>query len=380
MKKRFIVYALIAFLAGFFITACGSDSSAPPVIPDLPIEQTPLPTPDDPPPAPGSPGQVTYNLTLSDSSGVGFSNGTTYNHFMDGHVTHIAPGVFTVNDLICQVDTFGAVISTTQLPAIPEAVAIAGGGADIWTFEAIPPVYAAANGGMYDDYTRVWLDYSESGMWVNNNYRVTSAVSTASGDVIAYDTLNRTVTVTDAVVTHYATQDGILIHSVNTVTRRGTVRTADGDYPIAWATNYFNGADEWLESGGAWYSWNGYIWNATDGLREQESDLTAFINISRPVVIGAGTRMDASLNRTYWIEANTGWLWMYTPAMDALDTVVRLYVADGERSTGIIHAADMEPLIISDTLFYTFEGAIWRYDFASGINGPFVAGKKVRGM
>ena len=386
---RILAYTLIIFFIGF-IAACGSDAPAPPVIPDLPTEPAPLPTPDDPEPTPPptpdnpDPGPVTYNLILSDDSGVGFSNGTTYNHFMDGHVTHIAPGVFTVNDLIYQVNQYGAVISTTQLPAVPEAVAIAGGGADIWTFEHIPPVYAAANGGMYDDYTRIWLNYSESGLWVNNNWIATRAVSTASGDVIAYDTLNRRYTQTDTIQAHYAAQDGILIHTVDTVTRRGTVRTADGDYPVAWATNYFNGADEWLESGGAWYSWNGYIWSVADGLQEQASDLTAFINWTNPVVIAAGTRVDASLERTYWIEANTGWLWMYTPAMDTLEQSVRLYVADGERSTGNIHAAEMEPIIISasntDTLYYTFEGAIWRYDFASGINGPFVAGKKVRRM
>lgn len=364
MKKRFIIYALIAFLAGFSITACGSNVTTTPA----PIINTP-----DPEPAPD-----TYTLILYDSSGIGFSNGTGYNHFMDGHVTPISAGTFSVDDIIYEVDALGTVISKVQLPAIPSAVAVTA--SEIWTFETIPAVWAAANGGMYDEYTQIWQGYSEYIPWYNTRFEVTAAKSTASGDVIAYDILGIPITVTDAVTTHYAAQDGILIHTVDAVNRKGQVRTAAGDYPVAWSTNNFNSAKQWIEIAGAWYSWNGYRWNVVDGLTEGDTALADFVNWTLPVVISAGVRMDASLERGYWIEANTGWLWMYTPDMDTLEQVVRLYVADGERMTGINHAADMEPQILDGILYYSFEGAIWRYGFDSGINGMFVAGKKVRGM
>lgn len=368
--KRYIILTIIAIL---LLMACGSGSTTV----NVPPISIPAVLPIEPPPTPDS-GPVIYSLILYDSAGIGFSNGVTYSHFMNGSTVPVSPGRFAVNDIIYTVDNLGMIISETQLPAIPSAVTISG--ADIWTFETIPPEYAALNGGMNREYTRVWLNYSERGAWLDRQWTATRAVSTLSEDVIAYDTLNRMYTMTGPEVPHYAAQDGIFIHSVDAVNRTGRIRTDTGNYPISWTTNYFNGADEWLESNGSWYSWNGYIWNATDGLQEQASALTDFINWTNPVIIAAGTRMDASLERTYWIEANTGWLWMYTASMDRLEQVVRLYVADGERLTGINHAKGMDARIISDTMYYTFEGAVWRYDFGSGINGPFIAGKKVRRM
>lgn len=379
--KRSIAVLIILLVFSVFM-ACGSDTTTPTTPPPIP---TPPPAPTElpvqPPPAPGA-APITYDLMLYDSAGVGFSNGVTYSHFMNGIIVHVGPSMFAVDDIIYEVDAFGNAVATTQLPAIPSAVALSD--PDMWTFETIPPAYAAANGGLSREYTRIWRNYIEQGIWLDRQWTATRAVSTLSGDVIATDTLNRLYLVTGPEAPHYASEDGIFIHTVDAANRTGKIMTDAGNYNISWSTNYFNGADEWLELEGAWYSWNGYRWNAADGLTEQDTALTDFINWTRPVVIAAGTRMSAALERGYWIEANTGWLWEFTPAMDRLETVIRLYVADGERVTGIAYAADMEPKIIStlgvDVLYYTFEGAIWRYDFASGINGPFIAGKKVRGM
>ena len=379
--KRSIAVLIIALTFSVF-TACGSGAAAPTTPAPIPTPTPPpIVLPVEPPPVPGA-APVTYDLLLYNSAGVGFSNGVTYSHFMNGIVAPVGPSMFAVDDIIYEVNAFGATVATTQLPAIPSAVAISG--PDIWTFETVPPEYAALNGGLSREYTRVWLNYIEQGSWLDRQWTATKAVSTLSGDVIAYDTLNRLYTITGPEVPHYASEDGIFVHTVDVVNRTGKVMTGAGNFNISWATNYFNGADEWLELGGSWYSWNGYRWNVADGLTEQDTALADFINWTRPVVIAAGVRMDAALERGYWIEANTGWLWEYTPAMDRLETVLRLYVADGERVTGIAHASDMEPQIIStlgrDVLYYTFEGQIWRYDFGSGINGPFIAGKKVRRM
>jgi len=364
--KRLILITLALTL----LIACGGDTTVSTATPPAYLPVQPAPLPGDTP--------VTYSLLVYDSTGAGFSNGTTYSHFINGIITPVGPSLFAVDDILYTVDNLGATISTTQVPAIPSAVIISG--PDMWTLETIPAAYAAANGGMNREYTRVWLNYTEQGTWLDRQWTATHAVVTLSGDIIAYDTLGRLYTITGTETPHYAADAGIFVHSVDPANRIGKIMTGAGNHNISWSTNYFNGADEWLDIEGAWYSWNGYRWNVADGLTEQDTAMSAFINWTNPVIIEAGTRMNAALERGYWIEANTGWLWEYTPAMDRLETVMRIYVADGDRNTGILYAAVMDPRIVQDVLYYTFEGQVWRYDFGSGINGPFVAGKNVRGM
>ncbi len=360
--KRLILITLAITL----LIACGDTT----VTPRATLPDQPAPEPGDPP--------VPYSMLVYDSDGAGFSNGTTYSHFINGIITPVAPSMFTVNDVLYNVDLFGAVVSTIQLPAMPSAVTLSG--PDIWTLETVPAAYAAANGGLNREYTRVWRNYIEQDAWLDRQWTATHAVSTLSGDIVATDTLGRLYTITGPETPHYAAQDGIFVHSVDAVNRTGRIMTDTGNHNIAWSTNYFNGADEWLELEGTWYSWNGYRWNAADGLTELDTAMATFINWTRPVIIEAGTRMDAALERGYWIEANTGWLWEYTPAMDRLETAVRLYVADGARNPGVAYAAVMDPQIVQDELYYTFEGQVWRYDFGSGINGPFVASKSIRAL
>ena len=124
--KRLIITIIIAMMFAAFI-ACGSDSITPPAIF---------------PPEPNPAASVEYSFLVFDSVGAGFSNGITYSHFMNGTITPVAPGLFAVDDMLYGVNAFGNTVSTTQLPASPSAVALQG--ADIWTFETIPPAYAAA--------------------------------------------------------------------------------------------------------------------------------------------------------------------------------------------------------------------------------------------
>ena len=387
--KRLTIITLL--LTAFFLAACGSDSTTPAPIPTPIINMPapdPEPAPEPPPPAPvintpdPEPAPPIFSLMVYDAAGAGFSNGTIYQDWRIGKVTPAGPGLVAVDDILYTVDAQGNEVSAVQLPAIPSVVALSG--TDIWTFETIPVDYAAANGGMFKEYTRLWLNYAESGTWLDRQYVVMRAVTTLSGDVVAYDTLIRPYTVTGPEAPHYASEGGIFVHSVDAVARTGRIMTDTGNFNISWATNFFNSANQWLEINGAWYSWNGYIWNATDGLAESATAMTDFLISPVPYVIEVGTRVEASLERGYWIEANTGWLWRYTPETDTLEQATRLYVMAGTRADGALIGKAMEPQIIdmagNDSLYYVYDGYVWRYDFVSGINGPFMADKKVRGL
>jgi len=337
------------------------------------IEYVNSPIPDPPPPP------TIKTLVIYNGTGYGTSEGEYYYHGDKGHITYIGNGNIVVDDLLYELDQYGEILTSYRIPCIPDAVTISG--QDVWSFEVIPPESAGDMGALYRTYTRVWKNNNEHGDWYLNEWEVTGAVTTESGEVVASSTVGALYPQTTSVAVAYAGQDGLLIHSNNIVATSSIIRT-DQDYQVNFTTNYFLSANQWQKSGGIWYSWNGYTWSETYGLTEQANVLTAFIvsGANPPYVIAAGERLEHNETVLYWIECNTGWLYRFTPSLDRLEQIMRLYNGSGDRIDGTNAAKVINPVMTDTALYFEYETVIYKYEFTSGLINSFAAGVTVWGM
>lgn len=245
-----------------------------------------------------------------------------------------------------------------------------------WMIELIDPDTAFSLGGLRKDYSQPYFKGVAVGHWSANQWKTEDLIETISGDVIAIDQAGNFHSLTEINGINYAKK--ILIHDFDAVARTAIIEH-DSAYSVSWETNYFNGAKDWLELDGVWYSWNGY---------ELETDLTEYanalwdfnLNVSvlvpdlqsgqNPTVIGAGV-YDGSL---YWIECGTGQLYKFTPENNALEAVNRLYIGDGLRLTGLSYRDSLKPVIIGGDLYFNESGSVWKLDLESGVVGLFFGG------
>jgi hypothetical protein len=371
-----IMKNLILIIAILILTACGGGGSS-----DAPTVYLPPPPPPITEPEP-EPEIKPHTIIISDGFEVGTSDGEYYYKFADGHAVNARDGFLVVNDILHGIDETGESIISQRLPVAPDAIAI---GASTWSFETIDPATAYSLGALRKPYTRIWRNGDEYGMWWNNQYQVVTAVVTASGDIATKDTLGKWRSTTEnGLDVKYAGHGGLLIHSQDTVNRRANIRTAEGDYRVAHNMNYFFAADQWLESDGVFYSWNGYTWDGS--LSEYATALQDFIQpgANSPVIVAAGTREEHSETVLYWIDCSNGWLYRYTPSIDRLEQVFRLYSGSGDRLDGVNCAKIINPVIAGaggdENLYYDYLGTIYKFNFADGMNTSFAAGVTVWGL
>lgn len=383
---KYLTIILILFLA-----ACGNEKTKeiitvietvteivtpPPPPPEIITITETVNTVVDPPPPP-TPSIKT--LVIYNGTGYGTSDGEYYYHGQKGHITYAGDSMVAVDDILCELDQYGEVLTSYRLPCVPDAVTISG--QDVWSFETIIPEDAAAMGAMWKTYTRVWKNNYEHGDWFLNEWEIAGAVTTLSGDVVATSTVGAKYPQTDDLAIAYAGQDGLLIHSNNIDATNSIIRT-DQDYPVNFSFNYFLSARQWQKSEGIWYSWNGYEWSESYGLAEQANALTAFIvsGADPPLVVSAGTRIEHNETVLYWIECNTGWLYRFTPSLNRLEQVTRLYAGSGDRIDGVNAAKVISPIMTETALYFRYEGTTYKYNFTGGIISSFASGVTVWGM
>jgi hypothetical protein len=362
---RILIYILLLLL----LTACGSSES--PTYINSPAQ--PQPEPD--PPA------VVHNLIVSDGTDIYTSDGTDLFLFGTGQAANAQDGFISIDDILYGIDDTGSETISQRLVTTPSAIAI---GADTWIFENIDAATAYSMGGMYKNYVRIYQNSDIYSEWYLNQWEVVDAFITESGDVIAIDTVGKLRNIKNqSLAVSYARHNGLMIHSTDVNTHRSTISTVDGDFRVAYQYNYFFGANQWLWSDDTvlWYSWNGYTFDGLD-LHEMETSLQSFISTSgaAPVVVAAGTRVEHSETVLYWIECNDGWLYRYTPSLDRVEQVARLYMGDGDRLYGVNCAKVIKPILADGALFFTWSGSVWKYDFNSGSVSSFVTGAEVWGM
>jgi hypothetical protein len=359
MKTALNIFLIIAL---FLFTACGGGGS------------TVILPPTAPPPEPDPTPETSRTIFVYDNQApeIGTSDGEFYYELAQEKAANARSGFISIGDILHGIDDTGESIISQRLPTAPNKIAISG--QDIWCFKNI---HDAMSGR---DYTEIWLNNSQYGNWTDNRYTVAEAIVTDSGDIIVLDTGGKYRNILEpAMVVNYAGHGGILIHSIDVATHRANI----DDTRVAFSTNYFFGAKQWVEADGVYYSWNGYTWDGTT-LTERATIMHEFVTswwADRPVLVPVGSRIEHGEAVTYWIECNTGWMYRHTPSIDSLEVVARLYQGSGDRSDGLAARGEIKPVLVSgydgDNLYFGWDGTIWKYNFNDALVSSFAAGVEI---
>ncbi|MCK5616378.1 hypothetical protein KAR91_81705, partial [Candidatus Pacearchaeota archaeon] len=140
-------------------------------------------------------------------------------------------------------DESGEIVSQETLIVEPDFIT------GDWIIENIPPADAQAGGALFKDYSRIYFQGAEQGNWFMNQWVATDLVQTISGDVVAVAGNNYHPLTAVTGINH---AKNLLIHTFDSVNRTAIIET-NGVYAVSWATNYFNGAKDWLFLNGIFY-------------------------------------------------------------------------------------------------------------------------------
>ena len=229
-----------------------------------------------------------------------------------------------------------------------------------WVVENIEPDQALEMGALRKDYTRVFNEGSEVGLWFFNQFKTDNLKKTNTGEIIAIS--GGSYYSVSSEVNNINHADKLLIYDYDAVNRTALI---DGEF-VSWQSNYFNSAKQWLQYGGTWYSWNGYEFD--NDLRENANSLWSWNDGIKPVDVLAPTVIAVGVDQffTYWIECNTGWLVAHLPLFDQITPVFRLYQGDGLRMSGIYKSASLKPFLDNGVLYFNDWG-LRKIDLGTGI-------------
>ena len=76
----------------------------------------------------------------------------------------------------------------------------------------------------------------------------------------------------------------------------------------------------------------------------------------------------------YWLECNSGFIFEYNPATDALNQKWRIYTGNGTHDTGIAKRDSLKPLLSGDKLYFSNDGCIYSLGMITGMINIFYAG------
>ncbi len=313
---------------------------------------------------------VTYDgTTLRGFDGIGWYD------LLSGNIVEAKNNYFISDQsgfpVLYGLDSMGAIVSEQSLTMIPKAALKASNG-DVHLCEYIDPTTAGQLGAMPRDYSRIWINGVESGNWFNNQYICDEFLQTSSGDILIKDTLGRYYGVP---AVGFAKHGGLLIYNEDVFARTSQFKT-NFSYNEAWGFNYATSTNSrnWQFADGNWYNANGYIWDELLGLREQATIMQAWNapNPEAPVLISVGTELYFGETVLYWLECNTGWVYRYVPSVDRQDQVVRLYVGDGIRQSGLAISRVINPFLLDGQIYFTNAGSLNKADINTGVVSVFV--------
>jgi hypothetical protein len=304
------------------------------------------------------------SIALYTSAELKFYNGNISSWFI-GKTARAASRIYSAGNVLYYLNADGSTNTSYNLVTTPDFIRV--NGTDKWIIKKIDPVTAQSLGAQYKHYTRVYLNSTEYGFWANRQFECDD-VAIVDGELYAHGTTGgwRHITGSNTNILH--AQDGLVIYGVNTVNHIGYIN----DVYVSWSTNSLNGASQWQKSGTIWYSQNGYSFDGStlveDGL--VMSELRSIQN----VVIAAGVRNENSEDVLYWIDCATGWVIRHVTSTNQRSNHVRLYVGDGDSTTGIYYKALLKPCLAGDKLYFIFDAQIYVYDFTSGLTSHFTSG------
>lgn len=282
-------------------------------------------------------------------------------------------GVYSSENVLYYLNEYGQTIDADNLVVEPDFIRIIDG--DIYIIENIPPEDAFAQGALYKNYTKIYLNNVEYGNWLTRDYKIIKTV--VSNDELygqietgAWYHLNGLLTDINIA------QEDLAIYDYDTDTKTAKIN----NIPVSWITNFMNSAKYWLKSDEIWYSQNGYTFDGAT-LTEDGSILTdwriaPFLTgyTDAPWMISAGRRWENGEYVLYWIECNSGWVIRFVPSSNQQTLFIRIYTGDGERTTGVYYKDLLKPIIIENHLYFIYDAQTYRYNFTTGLTGHFASG------
>lgn len=372
--KGFLIDILIGFLLGAVImliigfSGCSEDGTNVIVTdpnPGPPIVDPPLPDPDN----------ELVQIALYTGTSIMFYDGDVIWTWKTGNITRTDSGIYTHENLIYELNEYGQTLDSKYLVAIPDYSQIDDDG-NIWLSKTVPPEEAFGLGALYKDYTKIYKNADEYENWFEREYKTSDLISLNNDLFTKSDTDKYYHIDGDKTDIRIAFNKGFACYNYDSGLHMATI---DG-IEIDWITNYMNNANYWIESGGVWYSQNGYTWNGSV-LNENGSIMTEWRTApyltgytEAPVLISAGNRYENSEYVLYWIECNSGWIIKYIPSINQMSLFVRLYTGDGLRTTGLLYQNLLKPIIAENNLYFIFDANVYRYNFESGLTGHFTSG------
>lgn len=270
---------------------------------------------------------------------------------------------FTDGDMKVFYDDYGAMAATESFDVSADHIL------DDWSIIDVSPDVAYANGALYKWYSAIYFQGVEQGHWSTNKWKTAEIIKTLSGDYIAIDDTKNYHPLSSVINNiNYARE--LLIRDYDAANKQATIETDTQSVTVAWLTNYFNGAKDWMFLNGVWYSWNGYEF---DGLLTENANAMWGFNIGdHPIVLPYGQyptiiRAGTYNNALYWIECNKGVVYKYTPADDEILPLFGIYSGDGYKTTGLAMRDTIKPEIIGNELFVTLENAVNKINLDNGI-------------
>ncbi len=362
----FAIGAIIFIIIG--VAGCGDDGTHVIVTdPDTgpPVVDPPLPDPENEP----------VQIALYTGTSVNFFDGEKIWVWKTGKITKTDSGIYTHENLIYELNEYGQTLESKYLVDIPDYSQLDDDG-NIWLSKNIPPDLAYSKGALYKDYTQIFKNSTEYGNWYDRQYQ-TSDLITLNNDIFTksstgnYYHINGTKSDIRILI-----ENGFVCYDYDSTNHTAIIDSV----AVEWITNYMNNANYWLESGGTWYSQNGYTWNGSV-LNEEGSIMTEWRTApyltgytEAPILISAGNRYENSEYVLYWIECNSGWVIKYIPSINQMSLFVRLYTGDGLRETGLLYQNLLKPIIAENSLYFIFDANVYRYNFESGLTGHFAGG------
>jgi hypothetical protein len=355
---------------------------------------------ETPPPIVAPPETGAVKMALYDGETMRFWDGSQTWDAYTGHIVSAGNRKVAYGDVLHYFDDYGNSTQSRWLPVIPDAVlaventtGVPAGVSrsivyqdDIYTLEIIPDYEAYALGALHEDYTRVFTNGNERGLWYMHEWAVDEVIETASGHILVYTVAGHWINLTDNKQVVDAWHGGLLFYDMGT--EQGHIVDETGDHFVTWEMNHFDHS-VWQLANGVWYTENGYTWTAAGGVISNANVMYCWNNWDtypetynapygeKPYIITAGVREENGEEVTYWIETVTAKLYRHIPSINRLDMIVELYEPPMTRMGSIPFYNSLDPVIIDGILYYHEGGNIMAFDFTTGLISIFGSDQEV---
>jgi hypothetical protein len=384
MKKIII----LIFLAVLFI-GCSDPGSSVTTLPTPVIPTTP------PPEIPDNSITNDVILALYDGSTLRYYDGESV---YDAHVGKIKPAgskKLSLGNVLYYFDEKGKSVASRWLVDEPDGIIAVESDPsksrsytayedDIYTLITVEEDEAYASGATHDEFTRVFINGEEQGLWNYNKWSTDHVIETASGHILVFTKDGHWKNLTDSIEIDVAYPGGIIFHK--TAKGEGYIYDENGRNNLIWEENYFDNA-KFQKAGEKWYTNNGYIYgNGT--VQSKATIMYDFINYpypdiyngpwpEKPLIIPAGVRFEHGEEVIYWVELVTAKLYRFIPSINQVECIVELFTPPMSRYNAQGYYKNLKPQIIDDGLYYHDVTTLKKYDFASGVISNFAADQEV---